>query len=77
MKSRARNSYIHCIPAHVKPPQTHVPSQLGSSPPGEPASQSACEGMVSLRELSYLPRSEFKVQGDQVQDQLQECLQAN
>lgn len=66
---------IQCMPAHVTPPQTHMPppsilpSQPSSSPPGEPASQSPREGMVSLRELSYLPRREFKVQGGQVGDQ--------
>lgn len=49
---------IQCIPAHVTPPQTQMPppsirpSQSNSSPPGELTSQSAHEGMVSLRELS-------------------------
>ncbi|KAK0134695.1 hypothetical protein N1851_029711 [Merluccius polli] len=44
-------------------------SQPGRNPPSEPASQSAREGMTSLRELSYLPRREFKVQGgDQSSD---------
>ena len=66
---------IQCIPAHVTPPQTHVPlpsvlsRQASSNPPGELASQSAREVMVSSRELSYLPRREFKVQGGQVGDQ--------
>ena len=65
---------IQCMPAHALPPQTHMPpssvllSQPGS-PPSEPASQSAREGMASLRELSYLPQREFKVQGGQVGDQ--------
>lgn len=66
---------IQCIPVHASPPQTHIPPssallrQPGRNPPGEPASQSARGGMVSLRELSYLPRGEFKVQGGQVGDQ--------
>lgn len=66
---------IQCIPAHATPPQTHLPlpsvlsRQPNSNPPVEPASQSAREGMVSSRELSYLPRREFKVQGGQVGDQ--------
>ncbi|KAG7515787.1 hypothetical protein JOB18_016028, partial [Solea senegalensis] len=66
---------IQCMPAHATPPQTHMPlpsvlpSQPDQNPPGESASQSAREGMVSLRELSYLPRREFKVQGGQVGDQ--------
>lgn len=66
---------IQCMPAHASPTQTHMPPtsvllrQPGRNPPGEPASQSAREGMVSLRELSYLPRREFKVQGGQIGDQ--------
>ena len=66
---------IQCIPPHATPPQPHastapiLPSKLSSSPSGEPAAQPAREGMVSLRELSYLPRREFKVQGGQVGDQ--------
>lgn len=51
------------------PPPSVLPIQPGTNPPGEPASQSARKGMVSLRELSYLPRREFKVQGGQVGDQ--------
>ncbi|XP_073710711.1 uncharacterized protein [Misgurnus anguillicaudatus] len=55
--------------------QTHTPSssvllrQPDRNPLGEHASQSAREGMVSLRELSYLSRREFKVQGGQIGDQ--------
>ncbi|KAK0133562.1 hypothetical protein N1851_030936 [Merluccius polli] len=48
---------------------TEGDQEPSSSPLGEPASQSAREGIVSLRELSYLPRREFKVQGGQVGDQ--------
>lgn len=66
---------IQYMPAHVTPPQTHMlpppvlPRQPSSNPLAEPASQSAREEMVSRRELSYLPRREFKVQGGQVGDQ--------
>lgn len=66
---------IQCIPAHASPSQTHMPSssrllrQPDRNPPGDPASQSAREGMVSLRELSYLSRREFRVQGGQIGDQ--------
>lgn len=66
---------IQCIPAHASPSQRHMPSssvllrQPERNPPGEHASHSAREGMVSLRELSYLSRREFKVQGGQIGDQ--------
>ncbi len=66
---------IQCIPAHTTLPQTHLspptaqPGQLKGIPTTEPASQSAQDGTVSLRELSYMPRREFKVQGGQVGDQ--------
>jgi len=66
---------IQSIPAHATPPQTHMPppsilpSQSSSNPPSKSACESAREGMVSLRELSYMPRREFKVQGGQVGDQ--------
>lgn len=66
---------IQAIPAHATLPQTYVPltSVLSRQPnnnlPGEPTLQSAREGMVFPRELGYLPRREFKVQGGQVGDQ--------
>lgn len=73
---------IQCMPAHALPLKTHMPSsqtptpsssvllrQPDRNPLGEHASQSAREGMVSLRELSYLSRREFKVQGGQIGDQ--------
>lgn len=53
---------IQHIPAHASPSQAHLPPspvllrQPGRNPLAETASQSAREGMVSLRELSYLPR---------------------
>ncbi|GAA6112051.1 uncharacterized protein LOC125013048 [Tachysurus ichikawai] len=66
---------IQCMPAHALPSQTHTPSssvlltQPDRNPSGEQASHLAREGMVSLRELSYLSRREFKVQGRQIGDQ--------
>ncbi|KAI2652606.1 hypothetical protein H4Q32_005853 [Labeo rohita] len=64
---------IQCLPTHAVPPQTQLTQSSGllqqpdRKPPSELASQSAREGMVSLRELSYLPRREFKVQGGQIE----------
>ncbi len=66
---------IQCLPTHTVPPQTQLTQASGllqqpdRKPPSELVSQSAREGMVSLRELSYLPRREFKVQGGQIGDQ--------
>lgn len=51
---------------------TPLPSNMlrqpGSHQRGELASQPTYEGGFSLRDLSYLPRREFKVQGGQVGD---------
>lgn len=68
-------------PTHATPSPENVPlspaipSQPGfqtpiSSPPGacRDVTQPARDGVVSLRELSYLQRKEFKVQGGQVGD---------
>ncbi|XP_025765164.1 uncharacterized protein LOC112847563 [Oreochromis niloticus] len=41
---------------------------LQPSPPGQPRAQPTREGMISLRDLSYLQRREFRVQGGQVGD---------
>ncbi|CAI5668470.1 unnamed protein product [Oreochromis niloticus] len=41
---------------------------LQPSPPGQPRAQPTREGMISLRDLSYLRRREFRVQGGQVGD---------
>lgn len=45
-----------------------LPNQPGNQQPGEAVHQSGREGM-SLRELRYLSRREFKIQGCQVGDQ--------
>ncbi|KAL3995790.1 scotin [Sarotherodon galilaeus] len=41
---------------------------LQPNPPGQPRAQPTREGMISLRDLSYLQRREFRVQGGQVGD---------
>lgn len=41
---------------------------LQPHPPGQPRAQPTREGMISLRDLSYLQRREFRVQGGQVGD---------
>lgn len=66
---------MQCIPANARQSQTHKPPssamsrQPGSNKPGEFASQSPHEGVLSLRDLVFLPRREFKLQGGQVGDQ--------
>lgn len=41
---------------------------LQPNPPGQPRARPTREGMISLRDLSYLQRREFRVQGGQVGD---------
>ncbi|CAI5670091.1 unnamed protein product [Oreochromis niloticus] len=41
---------------------------LQPHPPGQPRARPTREGMISLRDLSYLQRREFRVQGGQVGD---------
>ncbi|CAI5682457.1 unnamed protein product [Oreochromis niloticus] len=41
---------------------------LQPNPPGQPRAQPTREEIISLRDLSYLQRREFRVQGDQVGD---------
>ena len=71
---------IQCIPINATHSQGDLqPSSLSfSKPESEPpnsnpsaksVTQPGREGMISMRELSFLQRSEFKVQGGQIGDQ--------
>ncbi|XP_028290530.1 uncharacterized protein LOC114454337 [Gouania willdenowi] len=67
---------IQSLPVNATSPSA-PPSQPCRNMLGEPVPQSAREGMVSLRDLSYLPRREFKVQGGQVGDQSSDISYSN
>ncbi len=53
------------LPAQANQPHN---DPLRPNPPGQPRVQPTREGLISLRDLSYLQRREFKVQGGQVGD---------